>query len=78
MEEFEQYQGKERAVLVSVSVNILEDLDQEEFRLLAKSAGAEILEHVQAQRIKPDPKYFIGSGKAEENSLPQVTKQLAA
>ena len=66
MENFEQQQGSERAVLVSVSVQILEDLDQEEFRLLAKSAGADILEHIHAQRIKPDPKYFIGSGKAEE------------
>lgn len=66
MEDFEQRQGSEQAVLVSVSVNILDDLDQEEFRLLAKSAGAEILEHIQAQRVKPDPKFFIGSGKAEE------------
>lgn len=66
MEDFEQHQGSEQAILVSVSVNILDDLDQEEFRLLAKSAGAEILEHVQAQRVKPDPKFFIGSGKAEE------------
>lgn len=66
MEDFEQVNSSERAILVSVSVQILEDLDQEEFRLLAKSAGADILQHVQAQRIKPDPKYFIGSGKAEE------------
>lgn len=66
MEFFEQHQGSERAVLVSVSVQILQDLDEDEFRLLAKSAGAEILEHIHAQRIKPDPKYFIGSGKAEE------------
>src|SRR5699024_284049 len=36
------------------------------FRLLADSAGAEILQHITAQRIKPDPKLFIGSGKAEE------------
>lgn len=66
MEDFEQRQHNERAVLVSVSVQILEDLDQEEFRLLAQSAGADILEHVTTQRIKPDPKYFVGSGKAEE------------
>ena len=66
MEDLEQHQLSERAVLVSVSVQILDDLDDEEFRLLAKSAGAEILEHLHVQRIKPDPKYFIGSGKAEE------------
>lgn len=76
MEDFEQQKTTERAVLVSVSVQILEDLDQEEFRLLAKSAGAEILEHIQAQRIKPDPKYFIGSGKAEE--IAELVKALEA
>lgn len=66
MEYFERHQGGERAILVSVSVQMLDDLDAEEFRLLADSAGAEILQHITAQRIKPDPKFFIGSGKAEE------------
>ena len=76
MEDFEQHQGSERVVLISVAVQILEDLDQEEFRLLAKSAGADILEHIQAQRIKPDSKYFIGSGKAEE--IAERVKELEA
>ena len=66
MEYFERHQGGERALLVSVSVQLLDDLDAEEFRLLAQSAGAEIVEHMTAQRIKSDPKLFIGSGKAEE------------
>ncbi|MGA9698607.1 MULTISPECIES: ribosome rescue GTPase HflX [Acinetobacter] len=66
MEYFERHQGGERALLISVSVQLLDDLDAEEFRLLAQSAGAEIVEHITAQRIKPDPKLFIGSGKAEE------------
>lgn len=66
MEYFDRYQGGERAILVSVNVQLLDDIDTEEFRLLAKSAGADILEHLSAQRIKPDPKLFIGSGKAEE------------
>ena len=66
MEYFERHQGGERAILVSVLVQMLDDLDAEEFRLLADSAGAEILQHITAQRIKPDPKLFIGSGKAEE------------
>jgi GTP-binding protein HflX len=66
VEYFERHQGGERALLVSVSVQLLDDLDAEEFRLLAQSAGAEIVEHMTAQRIKPDPKLFIGSGKAEE------------
>lgn len=66
MESFGQQQGGEKTILVSVNVQILEDLDAEEFRLLAKSAGAKITDHLNVQRIKPDPKFFIGSGKAEE------------
>ena len=65
MDHLKQQRG-EKVILVSVSVQMLEDLDAEEFHLLAQSAGAEILEHVHAQRIRPDAKLFIGSGKAEE------------
>lgn len=66
MENFEQRQSGERAILVSVSVQLLDDLDAEEFRLLAQSAGAEILEHITVPRNRPDPKFFIGSGKVDE------------
>ncbi|ENV34948.1 ribosome rescue GTPase HflX [Acinetobacter gerneri] len=76
MEYFDRHQGGERAILVSVSVQLLDDLDAEEFSLLAKSAGAEILEHIHASRIKPDPKLFVGSGKAEE--LAELVKSLEA
>jgi len=76
VEYFERHQGGERAILVSVSVQLLDDLDGEEFGLLAKSAGAEILQHITAQRIKPDPKLFIGSGKAEE--IAELVKALEA
>ena len=60
-----QHSG-DRVILVSVAVQMLDDLDAEEFHLLAQSAGAEILQHIHASRIKPDAKLFIGSGKAEE------------
>ncbi|QKQ70772.1 ribosome rescue GTPase HflX [Acinetobacter sp. 10FS3-1] len=66
MEYVEQHRGKEQVILVSVSVQILEDLDADEFHLLAQSADAEILQHIHTQRLRPDPKLFIGSGKAEE------------
>ena len=66
MENFERQQVGERAILVSVSVQQLDDLDTEEFRLLAQSAGAEILEHITVQRNRPDPKFFNGSGKVDE------------
>ncbi|KAB0627730.1 GTPase HflX, partial [Burkholderia stagnalis] len=46
MENFNQHQSKERIILVSVAVQMLHDLDAEEFHLLAQSAGAEILEHI--------------------------------
>ena len=35
MEYLQQHRGKERVILVSVSVQMLDDLDAEEFRLLA-------------------------------------------
>lgn len=66
MDHLNKQHGGERVILVSVAVQMLEDLDAEEFHLLAQSAGAEILQHLHAQRIKPDAKLFIGSGKAEE------------
>jgi GTPase len=43
-----------------------DDLDLEELRLLAESAGATILEVVRAGQRVPDPKLFLGSGKVEE------------
>ena len=66
MENFVPHQNGERVVLVSVAVQILEDLDAEEFQLLAESAGAEVLQHVHTQRSKPDAKLFIGSGKGQK------------
>ncbi len=66
MEYFERHQGGERTLLVSVAVYMLDDIDLPEFKLLAESAGAQIIEVVQAARSKPDPQYFIGSGKLDE------------
>ncbi len=66
MEYFERHQGGERALLVHMSVYQLEELDIEEFKLLAQSAGADIVELITGSRQRPDPKLFIGSGKAEE------------
>jgi GTP-binding protein HflX len=66
VQSFEPQQNAELALLVSVNVHILNDLDAEEFALLAQSAGATIFDHITTQRQRPDPKSFIGSGKAEE------------
>jgi GTP-binding protein HflX len=57
----------ERAILVHIDIyqeNEPEDL--EELRALAISAGAEIVGQITGNRQTPEPKFFIGSGKAEE------------
>ncbi|MDG4866778.1 GTPase HflX [Guyparkeria sp. 1SP6A2] len=67
MEFFERHEGGERAVLLHVeqrSVDSNEDLA--EFRELVHSAGAEILSESVVNRQTPDPRLFIGKGKAEE------------
>ncbi|XID74437.1 ribosome rescue GTPase HflX [Alkanindiges sp. WGS2144] len=66
MEYFERHQGGERALLVHMSIYQLEEPDVEEFQLLAHSAGANIIDLISGSRQRPDPKLFIGSGKAEE------------
>jgi GTP-binding protein HflX len=64
---FDRPQGGERAVLVSVGIGQpVDPADTMEFRALAASAGTEGVAVVLAQRPRPDPKYFVGSGKAEE------------
>jgi GTPase len=55
-----------KAILVHIDLpmQIGEDLD--EFKELVKTAGGEIVELVTTKRSLPEPKYFIGSGKALE------------
>jgi GTP-binding protein HflX len=57
----------ERALLLHVGLKrpCHED-ETEEFRALAESAGAEVVAEVQARRERPDPKYYVGSGKVDE------------
>ena len=67
MELFERPRGGERAVLVQVSFNTHSTpQDEQEFIELARSAGADVASLVVGTRHSPDPRYFIGSGKAEE------------
>jgi len=68
--------SRERAILVHVDFShsispqtTSSRIDSEalsEFRELAMSAGAEPVAMVSGTRRKPDPKYFIGTGKADE------------
>ncbi len=64
---FERPQGGERAVLVGVGIgHAVDPNDAAEFAALAASAGTVGVGVVVANRARPDPKYFVGSGKAEE------------
>jgi GTPase len=62
---FERQQGGELAVLVHITFRS----DQEELselKELAKSAGTQTVYVLTGSRQRPDPKYFIGTGKLEE------------
>lgn len=64
---FERPQSGERAVLVHLDLGAKAEPEElEEFRLLVTSAGAEPVEFIQGSRRVPDPRLFIGRGKAEE------------
>lgn len=67
MEYFDRHEGGERAILVHLDIRQIQDPDDlDEFELLVDSAGAERLALVTGSRLKPDAKYFVGTGKAEE------------
>ncbi|HRC73144.1 MAG TPA: GTPase HflX [Candidatus Competibacter sp.] len=64
---FERPRGGERAVLVHLLLNGLEDGQESgEFRALALSAGAECVALISGRRQSPDARWFVGSGKADE------------
>ena len=64
---FERPQTGERAVLVRLGVGApIDPEDLEEFTQLALSAGTRPVATVTGRRDRPDPRYFLGSGKAEE------------
>jgi GTPase len=64
---FERPRGGERAILVGVGIgHPVDPHDAAEFKALAASAGTLCVGAVFATRSRPDPKYFVGSGKAEE------------
>lgn len=67
MQFFERHEGGEHAVLLHVAsrqASRAEDLD--EFRELMRSAGAVSVGECMASRESPDPRLYIGKGKAEE------------
>jgi len=64
---FDRYEAGEQAVLVHIE--FLDDSSKEdlqELQMLVSSAGVNAVEIITASRQAPHPKYFVGSGKAEE------------
>jgi GTPase len=70
-------QVRERVLIVQVDFGKL-DLDEarEEVRMLAESAGAEVVDIITCRRDRPDVALFVGSGKADE--IGQQAKALDA
>lgn len=63
----ERPDGGERAILVQIaSPGVEADTALAEFKELALSANAQVLACVSGTRAKPDAKYYVGLGKAEE------------
>ena len=65
---FDRQKKGERAVLVLPHARGEGDTARraEEFAELVRSAGAEVLASVSARVEDPNPRYYIGTGKAEE------------
>ena len=64
---FERPQGGERAVLVHLDLHTgFDEESLEEFKELTVSSGAEPVAVVTGSRAVPHPRYFVGTGKAEE------------
>ncbi len=67
---FERPRGGERALLVRIGLDgPVEQEDLDEFSQLAESAGVQPVRTVTGRRERPDPRFFVGSGKADEVRL---------
>jgi GTPase len=64
---FNDSSDREAVVLVYLNFNDANyDESLQEFKELVGGTGANIAAIVQGKRYRPDPKYFVGSGKADE------------
>ncbi|MEM6640962.1 MAG: ribosome rescue GTPase HflX [Pseudomonadota bacterium] len=64
---FDRHSSSDRAVLVHIGIGQRPlERDTNEFRELAHSSGASVLATVSGSRGAPEPRYFVGRGKADE------------
>ncbi|AGA34414.1 GTP-binding protein HflX [Thioalkalivibrio nitratireducens DSM 14787] len=65
---FERPESGDRALLVALAVGEPANIEPQirEFQDLAESAGAEVVGLISGSRRNPDPRFFVGSGKADE------------
>jgi len=64
---FDRPQGGTRAILVHLELSASEAQESlDEFHDLAASVDVEVTSVITGRRKTPDPRYFVGSGKAEE------------
>ncbi|MFK5986341.1 MAG: GTPase HflX [Pseudomonadota bacterium] len=67
---FERPDSGERAIIVHINFSREKDNEQlDEFIELVNSAGAETVAIIKGNRQRPEAKYFVGTGKAEEIRL---------
>ena len=64
---FERPRSGERCLLLHVGIGRpCQEDETEEFSALARSAGAEIVGEIRARLPRPNPGFFVGTGKVEE------------
>ena len=74
---FERPRAGERAVLVRVTFDTQDPTDSlAEFQELVTSAQANPVVNVTGRRHSPDPKYFVGTGKADKDQIQFMVARL--
>ena len=63
---FERKQAGENALIVQTRRRANEVEAAQEFRELAASAGAQVKAELWARSDTPNPRFFVGTGKADE------------
>lgn len=71
-----QKSGRGSSQAPSRHTTVVADDAQQEFTALAHSAGVEVVGYISGTRASPDPRLFIGSGKADEIRLEVIRAEI--